>query len=261
MLKKNKTKPNPHKTDHDFFDSFGDEEEDDPNKHKSSTTTRYIPIYFSSTTKPRPIVSTPRGPSPLPSAAEEDPFYRLKNHCSLTFDQLCATKKAEIYELVKKCDRLKIENSNQRMEPCRDVYSIYCYTFYDRFTCIGQDYDPYVPGRKKYTTSSARPTPVSTRATTGHTIKINVITTKPVVTTARPIITTTTTRSTTTTTRPTTRAAITTTTKYTTKPHVTSGGGGGAAANPFPDGPAQVCYYILIDLIIRNLNYFTKFRI
>lgn len=245
LLKKNKTKPNPHKTDHDFFDSFADDDEDDFSNHrKPSTTAR--PIFFSSTTKARPIVTTAHVPSPLPSAAQEDPFYRLKNHCAVTYDQLCSSKKSEMYELVKKCDRLKMETGNQRLEPCREVYSVYCYVFYDRFTCIGQDYDTYIPGRKKYTTSSARPTAFSTRGTSGQTIKINVITNKPVTTTTRSyVITTTTTRP-----RPTTKAVVTTTkpvvtttkvtTKTTHKPHVTSGGSGVGEVNPFPPGPLQI---------------------
>lgn len=242
LLKKNKTKPNPHKTDHDFFDSFADDDENDFSHHRKPSTPRPT-IFYSSTTKARPIVTTAHAPSPLPSAAQEDPFYRLKNHCAVTYDQLCSSKKTEMYELVKKCDRLKMETGNQRLEPCREVYSVYCYVFYDRFTCIGQDYDTYIPGRKKYTTSSTRPTAFTTRATSGQTIKINVITNKPVTTTTRSyVITSTATRPTTT--KPTTKAVVTTTkttTKTTHKPHVTSGGGGGGEVNPFPPGPLQVC--------------------
>ena len=243
---KNKTKPTPHANDnHDFFDSYSDDEEEEDNDNsffpKKTTTTTRRPIHFSSTTKSRILTTTHKPPAPLPSAAEEDPFYRLKNHCALNFDQLCSGKKSEMYELVLKCERLKLEHSNQRLEPCREVYSIYCYVFNDRFTCLGQDYDTYVPGRKKFTTSGTRTT---TRSTSTVTIKINVITTS----SYRPPVVTTTTR---TTTRPTTRAVVTTTTKPTTRFVVTtttthrpttkaSSGGGSASGDPFGDGPVQV---------------------
>lgn len=228
--KKNKTRPhNPN--DDDFFHKFTDDDEDEP-RH----TTKKPTVYPISTTKPRPIVSTSKQPAPLPSAAQDDPFYRLKNHCALTFDSLCSSKKSEMHDLVKKCDRLQLEHKNQVLEPCRDVYSIYCYVFYERFTCLGQNYEPYVPGRKKFTSGT------STTTRGGQTIKINVVTT----TSPKPkinVVTTTTTtkqttKQTTTTTKPTTYTkGIVTTQKPTVKPSVTSGGGGG---NPFGSGPVKV---------------------
>lgn len=158
--------------------------------------------------------------------ASDDAFYKLKQHCSINYDKLCSSKKLEIYELVKKCDKLRIENKGKPLDSCRDVLSIYCYVFYDSFTCLGEDYDAYVPGRKKFpqsSTTSAYSTASSRR------IPIVIITTpKSVITTKS--TTTTTTKSTTTT----KKTPLTTTTTAKTTPKAVSNSND--LISPF-DGP------------------------
>jgi hypothetical protein len=220
---KNKTKPAKDHKEDDFYHSFIDDE------HKYTTKR---PVSASTTTKSRIIAPGTTGTAPHASTAD-DPFYRLKNYCSTVFDQLCSSKKAEMGELVRKCQRLRQENPHERLEPCREVLSVYCYTFYERSVCASGDYDTYMPGLKKYTTKSP--------STSTRTIKVEVITQAPPF---KPI--TTTTRSTTTTTKkyippPSStghRPPPTTTTRPTTK----SATGGGEVKNPFNGPVSTVCF-------------------
>lgn len=84
----------------------------------------------------------------------DDVFYKLKVHCARTFDKLCSTKKQELYDLVKKCDRLTNGYSTPT-EACNDVISIYCYVFYEFSTCYDRKYKPYQPGQKSISPASS----------------------------------------------------------------------------------------------------------
>lgn len=164
------------------------------------------------------------------NTASDDVFYKLKQHCTTSYDKICSTKKLELYELIQKCNRLKIENRGKPIEACRDVLSIFCYVFYDTFTCYGEDYDPYMPGKKKYThlTSLAPSTATSRKIP----IIINPSTPKPspVIITTKSSLTSTTTK---TTAKSTSTVKLITTTKTTAKPSI-----GGDLISPF-DGPVE----------------------
>jgi hypothetical protein len=133
----------------------------------------------------------------------DDPFYVLKNSCDKNyFDPICKKTKADLYDLVQKCDNSP-QSTAKMAQTCNEIVSIYCYVFskYDRITCMLTKHDQYVPGKK--TTTLAPITSVTpTRAST---------TTRTIPTTT----TTSTTTTTTTTTRTTTAKLITTTSSST----------------------------------------------
>ncbi len=149
----------------------------------------------------------------MESSMSDDPFFKLKVHCLKYNDKLCIEKKAEMLELVKKCDKLERENG-KKVDTCGEVISIYCYVFMtkDLFTCFMREYQEYIPGRK----TIAPATPASTAST--RKISINVITTRLPSTTSRAAITTTTQSTTRPTTRPTTRTGVIISSSSTTKP-------------------------------------------
>jgi hypothetical protein len=98
-----------------------------------------------------------------------------------------------MYDLVVRCLDLKKKSNDREMVPaCKEILSAYCYVFssIDIMTCIRNEHDVYIPGKRTIVTT--------TKTSTRSTIKINIIT-KNLITT-----TTTTTRSTTTTTTTTT---------------------------------------------------------
>jgi hypothetical protein len=97
-----------------------------------------------------------------------------------------------MYDLVVRCLDLKKKSNDREMVPaCKEILSAYCYVFssVDIMTCIRNEHDVYIPGKRTIATTPK----TSTRST----IKINIIT--------KNLITTTTTRSTTTTTTTTLR--------------------------------------------------------
>ncbi len=109
-------------------------------------------------------------------SAADDAFYKLKMHCSRNFDDLCYSKRKEMYELVKKCDRLSNQHKGTELKVCREVLSIYCYVFFSRdlLTCFGAEYDQYIPGKKFGTDSHSTTTNKNTPST--RRISINIIT-------------------------------------------------------------------------------------
>ncbi|CAF0775527.1 unnamed protein product [Brachionus calyciflorus] len=115
---------------------------------KTTTKSKYSSHQFSSKT-----FTTP------PTKENDDVFYKLKQHCSRAFDRLCLTKKQELNELVRKCERLKTEYNGKQIEACNDVLSIYCYVFNEVSTCFGNNYPRYEPGRKLYSTTSPTRSP------------------------------------------------------------------------------------------------------
>lgn len=93
-------------------------------------------------------------------------------------DSTCKKHKIDMYNLVNKCLDMKQKSNEKEMIPaCKEILSAYCYVFssQDIRTCMLNDHDIYVPGKKSYSTT--------TPSATGRTIKINVITNSPVTTT------------------------------------------------------------------------------
>ena len=118
-------------------------------------------------------------------------------HCGRNYDDLCYSKRKEMYDLVQKCEKLKAQSHTNEIKVCREVLSIYCYVYFTRdlLTCFGTEYDQYIPGKKTNgveASTSTKSIPSSKR------ISINVITTssnKPVVLTTsswyKPVVITT----------------------------------------------------------------------
>ncbi|RNA06714.1 hypothetical protein BpHYR1_009217 [Brachionus plicatilis] len=91
------------------------------------------------------------------SAASNDVFYKLKVHCDRSYDKLCWTKRQELLNLVKKCEKIQTESKH---DACIEVLSIYCYVFYEKSTCGYAKYQPYKPGQKTVATSSSTRGPI-----------------------------------------------------------------------------------------------------
>lgn len=118
-----------------------------PTTIRSVTTSKFTEIY-----------------SPLErvtSTQNDDVFYKLKAHCSRSYDTLCINKKQELYDLVKRCDAIN-NGYKQKNAACDEVLSIYCYVFYQFSTCYDRNYKPYQPGQKTSSYSTTRSS--STRA-------------------------------------------------------------------------------------------------
>ena len=80
---------------------------------------------------------------------------------------MCKQRKTEMHDLVVRCLDLKKKSPNNEMIPaCKDVLSAYCYVFsnQDTITCLLNDHDVYIPG-KKATTLPTRAVVTTTRST------------------------------------------------------------------------------------------------